>query len=53
MQKTCHGEEKDKKRQGFDLINSDEETYYSMDSRLKNTKRSILIKGDRNQKRVT
>ena len=32
MQKMCHGEEKDKKRQGFDLKNSDEEKYYSMDT---------------------
>ena len=36
MQKTYHGEEKDKKRQEFDLktekLYSDEEKYYSMDS---------------------
>ena len=32
MQKICHGEEKDKKRKGFDLKNSGEEKYYSMDS---------------------
>ena len=32
MQKTCHGEEKDKKRQEFDLKSSDEEEkYYSTD----------------------
>ena len=33
MDKTYHGEEKDKKRQGFDLKNSDEEKYYSTDTR--------------------
>ena len=36
MQRTCHEEEKDKKRQGFDLkiekLYSDEENYYSTDS---------------------
>ena len=55
MQKTCHGEEKDKKRQGFDLktekLYSDEEKYYSMDSRK--YKEMNPYKGDQNSKRVT
>ena len=56
MQKTCHGEEKDKKRQGFDLKSSDEEEKYQWIfiielNGLLNTKILILIKGDRNPKR--
>ena len=58
MQKTCHREEKDKKRQGFDLKSSDEEEKYQRIfiielMELRNTKRSILIKGDQNPKRET
>ena len=55
MQKTCHGEEKDKKRQGFDLkiekLYLDEEKYYSTD--LMNYKEINPYQGDRNPKRVT
>ena len=56
MQKTCHGDEKDKKRQGFDLKNSNEEQKNIIQQIFiidYNTKRSILIKGDRNLKRET
>ena len=53
MQKTYHREEKDKKRQGFDLKNSDEENIIQRIFIMKKYKEINHFKGDRNLKRVT
>ena len=51
MQKIYHREEKDKKRQGFSLKTS--KLYIQMKKRSRIIKKSILIKGNQNLKRVT